>query len=377
MPQTPCRSDNRPHATGLILGIESSCDETAAAVVRDGTRGASNVVATRSPSTPTTAASSPSSPRANTSATSSPSSATPCAEAGVSFADLDAIAVTEGPGLAGALLVGITYAKALAFGLGKPLIGVNHLEGHIHAVLMEARQRSESPIDLPAARARRLRRPHPPLPRQQAAQQAPGTTATSAAPSTTPPAKPTTKSPSSSASATPAAPGSTRSPRTATPAPSPSPSRQSSTGRIATAARSQQKSPAPADGPRFDFSFSGIKTAVLRYVADPRHAATASKLAAAQRRPRRPRQAQHRTPSLALCDPQTLDLIASFQYAVVGNLLRQTFAAAEALRRARHPRLRRRRRQPRTPPPLHRRSRPARPPHRLPHRSRSPPTTPP
>ena len=53
------------------------------------------------------------------------------------FAELDAIAVTEGPGLAGALLVGITYAKALALALGKPLIAVNHLEGHIHAVLME------------------------------------------------------------------------------------------------------------------------------------------------------------------------------------------------------------------------------------------------
>ena len=59
------------------------------------------------------------------------------AEAGVGFGELDAIAVTEGPGLAGALLVGITYAKALASGLGKPLIGVNHLEGHIHAVLLE------------------------------------------------------------------------------------------------------------------------------------------------------------------------------------------------------------------------------------------------
>ena len=57
-------------------------------------------------------------------------------KAGVSFADLDAIAVTEGPGLAGALLVGVAYAKSLAFALGKPLIAVNHLEGHIHAVLL-------------------------------------------------------------------------------------------------------------------------------------------------------------------------------------------------------------------------------------------------
>jgi N6-L-threonylcarbamoyladenine synthase len=62
------------------------------------------------------------------------------AEAGIEFGELDAIAVTEGPGLAGALLVGITHAKALALGLGKPLIGVNHLEGHIHAVLMGEKQ---------------------------------------------------------------------------------------------------------------------------------------------------------------------------------------------------------------------------------------------
>ena len=62
------------------------------------------------------------------------------AEAGVSLAELDAIAVTSGPGLAGALLVGITYAKALAFARGLPLIAVNHLEGHIHAVLLEERQ---------------------------------------------------------------------------------------------------------------------------------------------------------------------------------------------------------------------------------------------
>ncbi len=62
------------------------------------------------------------------------------AEAHVTLADLDAIAVTSGPGLAGALLVGITYAKALAFANGLPLIAVNHLEGHIHAVLLRERE---------------------------------------------------------------------------------------------------------------------------------------------------------------------------------------------------------------------------------------------
>lgn len=59
-------------------------------------------------------------------------------QAGVDLSQLDAIAVTEGPGLVGSLLVGITYAKALCLARGLPLIAVNHLEGHIHAVLMEA-----------------------------------------------------------------------------------------------------------------------------------------------------------------------------------------------------------------------------------------------
>ena len=69
------------------------------------------------------------------------------AEAGVTLADLDAIAVTNGPGLAGALLVGITYAKALAFAQELPLIAVNHLEGHIHAVLL--RGKKEGSISCP------------------------------------------------------------------------------------------------------------------------------------------------------------------------------------------------------------------------------------
>jgi N6-L-threonylcarbamoyladenine synthase len=63
--------------------------------------------------------------------------------------DLSAIAVTYGPGLVGSLLVGMTYAKALCFARNLPLIGVNHIEGHIHAVVLEARQRGQA-IDLPA-----------------------------------------------------------------------------------------------------------------------------------------------------------------------------------------------------------------------------------
>jgi N6-L-threonylcarbamoyladenine synthase len=64
---------------------------------------------------------------------------------GVEARDLDAIAVTQGPGLIGSLLVGVTYAKVLALALGKPLIAVNHLEGHVHAVLLEAHAAGRAP----------------------------------------------------------------------------------------------------------------------------------------------------------------------------------------------------------------------------------------
>ena len=72
-------------------------------------------------------------------------------QAGITLQDLDAVAVTRGPGLVGALLVGITYGKVLAQALGKPLIGVNHLEGHVHAVFLEAHAASQRPPELPAA----------------------------------------------------------------------------------------------------------------------------------------------------------------------------------------------------------------------------------
>jgi N6-L-threonylcarbamoyladenine synthase len=69
--------------------------------------------------------------------------------AGCALREMDAIAVTVGPGLVGSLLVGITYAKALSFATGVPLIAVNHIEGHIHAVVLEAR-RSGKPVEYPA-----------------------------------------------------------------------------------------------------------------------------------------------------------------------------------------------------------------------------------
>jgi N6-L-threonylcarbamoyladenine synthase len=123
--------------TGLILGIESSCDETAAAVVERGTRQLSNVVASQIAIHSPYGGVVPELASREHLRAIVPVVDAALREANTTFSDLDAIAVTEGPGLAGALLVGIGYAKALAYALSKPLIAVNHLEGHIHAVLLE------------------------------------------------------------------------------------------------------------------------------------------------------------------------------------------------------------------------------------------------
>jgi N6-L-threonylcarbamoyladenine synthase len=120
----------------LILGIESSCDETSAAVLRDGYEVLSNVVASQLVHADYGGVVPELASREHLRAI-VPVVREALQRANCTYQDLDAVAVTSGPGLAGALLVGITFAKALAFGLGKPLIAVNHLEGHIHAVLMQ------------------------------------------------------------------------------------------------------------------------------------------------------------------------------------------------------------------------------------------------
>lgn len=127
---------------GLILGIESSCDETGAAVVRRGSQILSNVVASQIPIHSPYGGVVPELASREHLRNILPVVRSALSQAGVAWHDLDAIAVTEGPGLAGALLVGISFAKALAFSLGKPLIAVNHLEGHIHAVLLGESQRA-------------------------------------------------------------------------------------------------------------------------------------------------------------------------------------------------------------------------------------------
>jgi N6-L-threonylcarbamoyladenine synthase len=116
-----------------ILGIETSCDETAVAVVRDGREIESNIVSSQTDLhakyggvVPEQAS------RAHLRAI-LPALESALADARRDWSDIDAIAVTHGPGLAGALLVGLNVAKGLAFGLHKPLLGINHLEGHVYA----------------------------------------------------------------------------------------------------------------------------------------------------------------------------------------------------------------------------------------------------
>jgi N6-L-threonylcarbamoyladenine synthase len=121
----------------LVLGIESSCDETAAAVVADGERILSSVVASQVLTHERYGGVVPEIASREHLRRIAPVVDEACRRAGVSLREVDGIAVTEGPGLIGSLLVGLVYGKALATALGKPVVGVNHLEGHIHAVLLE------------------------------------------------------------------------------------------------------------------------------------------------------------------------------------------------------------------------------------------------
>lgn len=132
-----------------ILAIESSCDETAAAVVEDGERVLSSVVASQLDTHGKYGGVVPELASREHLRAIVPVVREAMRQASSDWRDLAAIAVTQGPGLVGSLLVGITYAKALCFARQLPLIAVNHIEGHIHAVVLEARQSGE-PVDYPA-----------------------------------------------------------------------------------------------------------------------------------------------------------------------------------------------------------------------------------
>lgn len=132
-----------------ILGIESSCDETAAAVVENGETVLSSVVASQVSTHGKYGGVVPELASREHLRAIVPVVREALERAGTALPDLAAIAATVGPGLVGSLLVGLTYAKSLSFASGVPLIAVNHIEGHIHAVILEAK-RDGTPVEFPA-----------------------------------------------------------------------------------------------------------------------------------------------------------------------------------------------------------------------------------
>lgn len=139
----------------LVLGIESSCDETAAAIVEDGERILSNVVSSQVSTHQKYGGVVPELASREHLRHIAPVVEEACRRAQVGFNDIEGIAVTEGPGLIGSLLVGLVYGKALALALKKRFVGVNHIEGHVHSVLLENKQalregRDTREVKLPA-----------------------------------------------------------------------------------------------------------------------------------------------------------------------------------------------------------------------------------
>ncbi len=136
-----------PVMSHLILGIESSCDETAAAVLRDGSHILSNVVASQVSVHRKYGGVVPELASRHHLQNIPYVVSRALEEAGILQGDLHCIAVTQGPGLVGSLLVGINYAKALSYALKVPLVAVNHLEGHIYSVpLQMAGEAAEKPL---------------------------------------------------------------------------------------------------------------------------------------------------------------------------------------------------------------------------------------
>ncbi len=121
----------------LVLGIESSCDETAASVVRDGGEILSSVIASQIDMHRPWGGVVPELASREHLEKIDPIVEDAIEQAGIHLSDLDAIAVTQGPGLIGSLLVGVCYAKSLSYSLNIPFIGVNHIEGHVYSVAFE------------------------------------------------------------------------------------------------------------------------------------------------------------------------------------------------------------------------------------------------
>ena len=353
--------------SGLILAIESSCDETAAAVVERGSRTLSSVVASQIATHARYGGVVPELASREHLRAIVPVVRAALAQANVTLADLDAIAVTSGPGLAGALLVGITYAKALAFANNLPLIAVNHLEGHIHAVLLNEREGQPQILRLAAlaqddsgigsggkigsdgrigcgegigsdeeepALALVVSGGHTHL---YLARQASGSWTYSLVGRTLDDAagEAFDKVAKLLGLGYPGGPWIDAlalhgNPRAVPFAFSQIKTKLHLAGK-APRTKAARTAPIANLDTHFLFSFRGIKTAVLRYVElhnlRPEAESRREALFTGPDAPARPTIDD----ALAQCDAQTLDLIASFQHAVVGDLLRKTFAAAESL----------------------------------------------
>lgn len=316
--------------SGLILGIESSCDETSAAVVRGGREVLSNVVASQLVHADYGGVVPELASREHLRAI-VPVVREAMRAAGFEYRDLDGIAVTEGPGLAGALLVGITFAKAVAFAAEKPLIAVNHLEGHIHAVLMEAAKKFAEVSPLLALV---VSGGHTHL--YLAERAAEGAWSYRNVGKTLDDAAGEAYDKVAKLLGLPYPGGPWMDALAAHGDPNAVPFsfaqiKQKRSGRVPVKLARDRIT--QQDGVRFDLSFSGIKTAVRRYVElgqmRARIAAREDALRAADVFTAKPSDENARAEALRRLDGPTLDLIASFQASVTGYLTRTTMAAAE------------------------------------------------
>jgi N6-L-threonylcarbamoyladenine synthase len=321
---------------GLILGIETSCDETAAAVVERGARTLSSAVASQIATHARYGGVVPELASREHLRAIVPVVRAALVQASCTLNDLDAIAVTSGPGLAGALLVGITYAKALAFAQGLPLIAVNHLEGHIHAVLLNERESGSHPPEAQSSLALVVSGGHTHL---YLARPAGGTWSYRLIGRTLDDAagEAYDKVAKLLGLGYPGGPWIDALARFGDPHAVPFAFAQikakAHLGGKPPRTKAAATAPIAALDPRFLFSFSGIKTAVLRHVElNNLREGVQARIAKVLTEPRPP---QTKEAALALCPQPVLDLIASFQRAVVGDLLKKTFAAAESVDAAR------------------------------------------
>lgn len=313
----------------LLLGIESSCDETSAAVVAEGRHVLSNVVASQLIHADYGGVVPELASREHL-RNIVPVVREAMHAAGLSRYDqLAAVAVTEGPGLAGALLVGIGFSKALAFAAGLPLIAVNHLEGHIQAVLLEAEQHFADASPLLAAV---ISGGHSHL--YLAHRDALGLWTYRNVGRTVDDAAGEAYDKVAKLLGLPYPGGPWMDALAAHGNPLAVPFRFA---QIKDKSRSRAAAThtlvSDTEETRFHLSFSGIKTAVRRHVElhnmRDRIATRAEAMQQAGLMTAKPGNPAHLAEALTLLDAETLDLIASFQHSVTGYLTRTILAAAE------------------------------------------------